>query len=138
MNAYDKLAVVIANVGIKAHYMIDDKEQEIYICFENYEALNKANIDLTRVLGEVQWLSKIIYIELSKLNDVIAKVLDKVYKAQIEEQVWDDIDCQRIGIDKYQQVNALINKIKILSINDRMRLDDVEGFFKEQTEQIYN
>lgn len=136
MNAYDKLAIVIANVGTKAHYLIDDKEQEIFIFFENYRALNKANIELTRVLAEVQWLSKTIYVELWNLNDIVAKVLDKVYKDQTEGKSWNDIDYRRIGINKHQQVKALINKINILSINDRMCLDDVKGFFKGQKEQI--
>lgn len=136
MNAYDKLAIVIADICIKTHYAGEPESGEVYVCFNNFEKLSNANERLVILLGEMNWFSPEIFGEIKSLNNIFANVLDNISKDYINGKEWSFLDYLEAEKNVHSFIEETISKIKKISINDRMRLDDVEGFFKEQKEQI--
>lgn len=134
--AYEKLAEVIADIGIKTHYAGDVESGEVYICFSNFKKLDNANKKIVVLLGEVNWFSPEIFSEIRNLNNILANVLDNVSKDYLNGKKWTFINYLEAENNVHSIMEKTIFRIKKLSIDDRMHLDDVEGFFKEQKEQI--
>lgn len=136
ITAYEKLAEVIADIGIKTHYAGDVESGEVYICFSNFKKLDNANKKLVVLLGEVNWFSSEIFSEIRNLNNILANVLDNVSKDYLNGKKWTFINYLEAENNVHSIMEKTIFRIKKLSIDDRMHLDDVEGFFKKQKEQI--
>ena len=78
----------------------------------------------------------LIFSEIINLNNILANVLDNVSKDYLNGKKWTFINYLEAENNVHSIMEKTIFRIKKLSIDDRMHLDDVEGFFKEQKEQI--
>lgn len=134
--AYEKIAEAITKVGIKSVYVINGEKKEIFVCFENFTRLDEANKLLISAIKELHWISPKTNKTLWELNNIIAKVIDEASSDSNKNKNWTDDDFKKRGIDLHEKLRNALSAVNISSINDRMHLDDVEGFFKEQKEQI--
>lgn len=133
---YERLATVITNVGLKATYFITNEEKEIYVCFESLSNLQKINEDLVMALSDVHWYSPRTYKKLRDINCIFAGVLDRAYKDRLKGKQWNDNDFREAGLGEHYKVKEALLEINDLSIKDRMKIDRVKEFFKEQKEEL--
>ena len=92
----------------------------------------KINTDLTKAIKD---LAKAFDDSVDSTNKE-AKALDNVSKDYLNGKKWTFINYLEAENNVHSIMEKTIFRIKKLSIDDRMHLDDVEGFFKEQKEQI--
>lgn len=136
MNAYEKIAEAITKVGTKSVYVINGEKKEIFICFESFTKLDEVNKLLISAIKELHWISPKTNKALWKLNNIIAEVLDEASVDSSKKKKWTDDDFKKKGIELHKKLRNALSEVNISSINDRMCLDDVKGFFKEQKEQM--
>lgn len=136
MNAYENMAKVLGNIGTKAVYHVNGKDKEIYVCFDSYKSLDRANTEMMSVLNDIQWISPETYKNLYQLNNIIATVADEAYHSSRSGKEWDMNDYRKAGVEKFESVKKLLVSVNNKRFNDISNLDDVEKFFKEQKAQL--
>lgn len=136
ITAYEKLSNSISFVGLKATYPLGDEVKEMHVCFEDLNKLKEANQKIVLLKSETCWFSKNILFNLVKLNNIFADLLDRIIKDNSNGNYWIYEDSIEEGFRLYNDIESLLNNIKILISKDITNLYDVEGFFEEQKEQI--
>lgn len=131
--AYEKLSALLVEISIRVD--VDAVNQgsgySIYMVLKNKDTAVLINQKITEVAKDRVYYSLKVDKLVTEINDKIVEYIQQVEKEYEEDETYLS-DCLKWGRIISKEMQQKINNLKSAIVNDMMKMDNVDDFFKNK------
>lgn len=130
--AYEKVESIIADLGIDIYILDENRvatEEKIKAFFRDDASFRKFFDRLDTVNSKSLWLSGACRLELKNLFNKLSDIMDDI--STIEGGKMETDSLVQKGIDNYEYIDAIDEKLRALIKREIVEIQDVDKFFEE-------